>query len=286
MKPLTFMLVLIISVLVFSAGCRRQVSTGPDAVEYHSGTEGLEMEFVRNLPPDEIAEGSEFVIGLELRNQGAYDIESGRILVYGFEIGYNSLEQQKKEFDIEGKKPGFPKGGYEIINFNAQNHAIPEIVDVYEVPFIVRAFYRYQTEAGAEVCINPHIYSYMETAEAACRPEEVKLSGGQGAPVAVTKIEQTFAPEGKDIKVNFIIYIKNEGDGEVVDGAYIDDVKLADESLECNKEFIELEDQEKRFVCSTTTSISQGAYLAPILVRLSYDYTEKIDKSISIRSME
>ena len=72
-KTILFMAILI---LLFSLGCRRQSGIDPGVIEYHKGTDGLKMEFVKNLPPDEIIEGNEFVIGLELRNKGAADIES------------------------------------------------------------------------------------------------------------------------------------------------------------------------------------------------------------------
>ena len=281
-------ILLILLILVFaSSGCKRGGDgISPEVIEYHEGTEGLEMKFVKNLPPDEILEGSEFIIGLELRNKGASDIESGSMSIYGFESGYVSIEQPEIEFDIEGRKPGFPEGGYEIINFQAKNIEIPEIVSLYQTPFTVRSFYRYYTEAGAEVCINPNIYSYMETTDIICKPGEVKLSGGQGAPIEVTKIQETFAPYGNKIRVNFIIHFKNKGDGEVVEGVYIEDVRLADESITCSTDFIELEGkEEKSIVCSTETLRSKGAYLTSILINLGYDYTSKIDKTLKIRSL-
>jgi len=279
-------IILLMIVLVIISGCRKQTGIDVEVIEYHKGVDGVEMKFVENLPPREIIERSNFVIGVELRNKGAYDVEAGRITVYGFEGGYTSIDVPEIDFDIEGKKPGFPEGGYEIINFQAKNIAIPEIVDVYDAPFTVRTFYRYETEAGTEVCINPNIYSYVENRYAVCKPEEVKLTGGHGAPVAVTRIEESFAPYGNDIKVNFIIHFQNKGDGEVIEGVYIDEVMIADEELECVADFIEMtDDKEKTVVCSMQTSLSQGAYLAPMLVRLGYDYTSKLDKTLKIRSI-
>lgn len=282
------LIIFLIVLVLFSLGCKK--SPGIDVsniIEYHKGTQGLEMNFVKSLPPEEIFEGNDFVIGLELKNKGASDIEQGRLLVYGFEVGYFTLMPDKIEFDVEGKKPGLTEGGYSIANFQAKSVGMPEIVKTYSAPFTVRAFYRYATEAGAEVCINPNIYSYIENANAVCTPAAVKLSGGQGAPVAITKIEQTTSPSGTDFKVNFIVYFKNAGKGEVFGAVYVDEVLLGDETLECAPSSVALKGtEEKSIICSTMTSLSKGAYLAPILVRLEYDYTSSLSKTIKVKSLE
>ncbi|MBR9691852.1 hypothetical protein GOV06_03615, partial [Candidatus Woesearchaeota archaeon] len=181
-------LIMIFAVFILAGfGCQRGApGFEPELVEYHKGYGGLEINIVKGLPPDEVIEKGEFVVGLELKNKGAYDIEGGKIIVYGFEDGYVSLDKFQVNVDIDGKKPGFPEGGFEIVNFNGINHAIPGSADIFLSPFTVRAYYRYQTEAGAEVCINPNIYSYVKTKEIVCEPGAVELSGGQGAPVAIT----------------------------------------------------------------------------------------------------
>ncbi len=70
-------LILIMILVLFSFGCQQRGSrTGPEVVEYHKGTMGLDVEIVKNLPPSEIIQGNDFVIALELRNKGAHCPES------------------------------------------------------------------------------------------------------------------------------------------------------------------------------------------------------------------
>ena len=283
-----FISILLILVLI-SLGCKRFTTPDieePEVIEYHKGTQGLEMSLIKNLPPGEIIEGGEFVIGLELRNKGAYDIKDGRISIYGFEDGYVAIFQPDMYFNIEGKKPGFPEGGYEILNFEAKNIAIPEIAEKYSAPFTISAYYNYQTEAGIEVCINPNLYSYIRTKETVCEPETITTSGGQGAPVAVTKVEEQFSPLGGSIKVNFVIHFADKGDGKVVGGVRINEVRLSNVPISCETDYIELKGKEEKYIlCTTETLPSAGSYIAPLSIKLSYDYTSKIDKTLNVRAL-
>jgi len=285
MKKIIIAILLIL--VLFNGGCKNVTpTTEPRVIEYHTGTDGLSINIVKGLPPDDVIEGGEFVIGLELRNKGAYDIEGGKILVYGFEGGYTTVEQPEAYFNIEGKKPGFPEGGYNVMNFKARNIGMPEVIDVYPTSFTVSAYYRYQTDAGTEVCINPYIYSYIKTKEMVCEPKEIDLKGGQGAPVAVTKIEEIFSPFGNNIRVDFVVHIANKGDGQVVGGVYIGEAKLSDTPISCKPDFVELKGkEEKSIVCTAETLLSSGAYVAPLSVKLVYDYISTVDKKLNIRSL-
>jgi len=282
-------LILLLIAAVACAGCKQTTpKLEPEYTDYHKGTDGLVMNFINGLPPDEIIEGSSFVIGVELKNKGAYDIKGCTILLYGFEGGeYLKKENPEIFVDIEGKKPGFPEGGYEIINFNVKNIGIPEIIDVYSAPFTVSANYRYQTEASVDVCINPDVYSYIKTKETVCEPKDIVLKDGQGAPVAVTKIEERTSPSGNKIKVDFVIYFANKGNGEVSGNVYAGDARLSNVPISCKPESVELKGkEEKSIVCTAETLFSSGAYLAPLSVKLVYDYKLMIDKKLNIRSLK
>ena len=152
-------ILIILTILILTnLGRKSQTPTkNPEVIEYHKGTEGLSIELIKGLPPDKILEGSNFVVGIELKNKGAADIDNGKISIYGFESGYTKIINPDISFNMEGKKPGFPEGTIKIINFEINNIAMPEIIDEYNAPFIIRTYYKYTTEASTEICINPHI---------------------------------------------------------------------------------------------------------------------------------
>ena len=275
--------------ILLSLGCNRLKRPDidyPVSVDYHKGTKGLVIEKVDNLPPDEIMEGSDFVIGVELKNKGAVDIQEAIVTLYGFEGGYVSINNPQYYVDIPGSQPGFPEGGYEILNFEVKNNEIPEVVKTYTAAYTVSAYYRYKTEVASDVCINPNLYSYVKTKETVCEPKEITISGGQGAPVAVTKIEQSFTPYQEKIKANFLITFANKGDGEVAGKVHIGDVRLANVPISCNQDSVTLkEKEEKSVLCSGEILLSSGTYIAPLAVDLIYDYISRLDEKVKIRSI-
>jgi len=277
---------LLILVLV-SFGCKRGQPgiDGPIVINYHKGNDGLEVKFLDNLPPDEIVVGSKFLIGLEVKNQGAFDVTFGSVLISGIDDYYVSVERNEYYIEIDGKKPGFPNGGFEIINIEAQVVDIPALVTSY--PILIRAItkYRYETEAGLEVCITPDIYGYVAK-NPVCEVKEIILSGGQGAPVVVTKIRELVSPFGNNLRVDFDIEIENKGDGKVEGKVFIKDVRLSSVPIPCSESAIELDTQKKGFfVCTSQTQVSAGAYLAPLSINLVYDYVSAVDKKIKVKSL-
>ena len=109
------MVIFCLAVVLISSGCMQRRATGEvEVVDYHKGTQGLVMNFIKNLPPDEIWEGSEFIIGLELRNLGANKISNAVIKVTGFDLEYTEpKKEEEKTFSLEGRSPGYPEGDYQ-----------------------------------------------------------------------------------------------------------------------------------------------------------------------------
>ena len=122
---------------------------------------------INDLPPDEIWENSDFIIGLELKNKGPFSITEGLILVSGFDPEYITIEENRIQFELQGKSPAYPEGDYKVINIKAKNIYFPQGHDEHPAPFTIKAFYDYQTEATVNVCIDPDIYtpSYLKTTE-------------------------------------------------------------------------------------------------------------------------
>ncbi len=277
------LILLITGFIIILAGCKRTTpDLEPELIEYHKGTHALKMNFVENLPPDEITEGSEFIIGLELENKGAFDIENGEISISGYDQSKIQIDDPEKYFNIEGKKPGFPEGGYEIMNFQGKNIDFPKIKEIDPAKLKIIARYDYQTEAGAEVCINPDIYSHIKTKENICEPKEITLSDGQGAPVAVTKIQQEPVPFENKIRIKFNIYLENKGDGNIKDNITIDEVRLANVPIACTKKNIELK-EDKKIECYTEILADAGAYLTSLSIKLDYKYISRISKAVQIK---
>lgn len=274
-----------ILVLLLSFGCAKITPSEPEKIEYHIGFGGLDMALLKNHPPEEVGAASQFIIGFELRNKGPYPIRDGTIVISGFNPDYIVLDNYQALFSLEGRSLAYPEGDYRIINFKARNIAVPKGSDEYPAAFTARAYYDYQTEATANVCINPDIYSYVKTKEVGCEVREVTLPKGQGAPVAVTRIEEMISSLADEpyIFIEFKIHIANKAKGEVLGNVKVDEVRLVDKKLKCYPETLELKDMEEKAIrCQITLDKTKGAYLTPLTTRLSYSYTQKIDKKFKI----
>ncbi len=221
-------LVFLLLAILFIAGCtgrgpgfffRRQSAETrqddtPFTTQAHQGTLGLEMRFAKNNPPREVfftGSGTPFTVVVELRNRGATRIENGYLYISGYDK--NIIQQTilspsganyPIQFDIEPVTNFNPEGGYEIVEFENAIINWPPGTDSYRPVFRASACYQYETVANPVVCIDPHPFSSL-IEDKPCRVRNKYDFNGQGAPVAITRVEQ----EGTEEVVHFRIHIQN-----------------------------------------------------------------------------
>ncbi|MFB6198458.1 MAG: hypothetical protein ABEI52_09365, partial [Halobacteriaceae archaeon] len=95
-----------------------------------------------------------------------------------------------------------------IEEWQAEVTNFPQGMDKTEQNFLITNCYLYTTHAAPVVCIDPAPNSQTTKS---CTPSTYDGSDGQGAPVAVTKVE----PESSRRRAIWHIDIKNIGNGEV-----------------------------------------------------------------------
>lgn len=220
--------------LIAIAGCKgSDKNKNPITdVDIRKGTDGLLMEFLPNAPPKDVFEDGSFPISLKLKNAGAFDIKGdiesnkktiavieGGLLVLGFEkayVGIIGAGEDRQEFGIKGKSVFNPLGDEEFISINAEARKIGEQSETHPSAIFATACYPYQTILGASVCIDPDVLGQNKGLKA-CAVKDLDFKDGQGAPVAVTKIETRMLPQDNSkIKPHFIIHVKNAGNGQVI----------------------------------------------------------------------
>ena len=285
-------LIFILMILLVIAGCKRATEIyEPEKIEYHIGTEGLVIDIVKGMPPDTVFEKTEFMVGVELKNKGAYDISNGVVVIAGLDPKYTKIDKEEEFFDMPGKSPGYPEGGYEIMHFKLQNVWFPIGKEEQRIPFTIVADYDYQTEAKVEVCINPDIYSYVKTKETGCEVKDVKISKGQGAPLAITLVEPAISLVSYNLDrldVRFGIYIENKGKGNVIGDITIKEAKLGNKRIECSKVRKEklIEDSNKWYVsCSTAMEKPGEAYISPLILTFNYEYRTRQNKEVTVKTI-
>ncbi len=321
-------LILIMGILslMLLAGCeggKRNVSITD--VDIRKGFNGLSMQFLQNAPPSSVFTETGFPIVIDLKNNGASDIKDGKgILVIGLETNYAELvnEQDKNgiRFGLSGKSIYSPEGDKDVREIDARAKRIGEQSETFTSRVSATACYPYETVFGTSVCIDTDVYGARK-GQKACAVQDLKFDKGQGAPVAVAKVESRMLT-GTDeniVKPHFIIYIENKGNGQVIDPKeeiiskactkssleYKDfnsiqiKASLSGKELNCRIGESKPEDTEegaagpatirlrekKDFVrCTLEEGINIGrdAYVAPLRVDLDYGYTFTISKDIVI----
>lgn len=227
----------ILIVLLLSAACsaKNPFSSKDSAKktkteELRSGTDGLKIRFLPNNPPPAIFVGSsdnlqnKVDIAVEIINKGVYpqpedhQTMTGKLYLSGYDkniIKFDASSQQpffdlSKTTALYGKTLINAQGGSDVAAFNPQVDKEKLIVDKYEPIFLATLCYEYKTIAGPSVCIDPDPYPTVKQKKV-CEVKDITLTS-QGAPIAVTKIEEKALSE----KTQFMITIKNVGGGDVL----------------------------------------------------------------------
>jgi hypothetical protein len=260
-----------------------------------------------------------FEFSATLENKGASDIEQGYLTV-GYEEDYITTapnggwtendftlsysEEKTMRFSLKGKSLLNPAGDIKMVSNKLKTKMLEELSETHDSLVMLTACYDYSTTESATVCIDPNPY------ESGIKPCTVKdqTFTSQGAPIAVTKVETTMLPSGGNtVKPEFKIYIKNSGVGNVVSKDKIElackskltedekkdlwnivDIKLTlggDENgiFECSPLPMRLKSDEDYVRCVYTNQIrAEAAYQTPLVINLTYGYTQTVSKSVEI----
>lgn len=308
MRKNSFVIIAVLLVIVLLvSGCplRKKPSkevdelTSSEMKRIRSGTEGLVMEFVKNVPPDQIYSSEGLMAMVSVKNKGAENIEEAyfyaggvdpNIVDFGADVREGAgLKEYFKIDYIPGKDELRGEHGETVLTFSSGAASLPTGTDVYEPNLVVTACYDYKTVASPVVCIDPNPFG-VYTAAKACQPKTVTETG-QGGPIVVTRVEQ-IPSRGK---VQFKIYVENKGKGKAIyeekfdtcnlieptDYMYVNKIDAYSVSLgeltptQCQPDpyGLRLVDEKGVIICSFD-GLSGSAYTTPLKIELLYNYME------------
>ncbi len=289
MKKLFTIGALILLVLVLS-GC--SYKSDNSASSFDKGTKGVEAHFFQNTPPPQVYNNQELDIPILVENKGTFDTIASVFLV-GFDK--NILEgQNSASFSLKGVSRVMPTGEIKDFTFKLNPH-LPQDSDMFTTPISLYVCYPYETKHTFSVCVSPTI-TYSSSAQ--CDPNKpLSFSGGQGAPVAITGIQQV---PGQGL-TTFNINIANVGGGTVLDSSKVNscleaskmdlnkvnvgDVTIPGASVSCSPKVVYLVNGKGQFTCTATFSHGSGSapYVTSMSIILKYGYKKlEENKQISI----
>jgi len=292
--------------------------------DYHTGYNGISMRFIQGNPPTTLyasesggsAQTENFKIMLEVQNDGAYDLTGGTLYKYilsGYDdtivqLGSGPNEGRghwyKTSTDdgglLRGRSTDNPVGDFDTLTWNVDRIVLPDGTDSFSQRFMVSACYDYQTTASIAVCVDPKPWK-ATSREKVCTPGSASVSGGQGAPVAVTNVDVTPMND----KVQMKVTIQNSGNGRVLstqgsaancphDLDYNDldevdvQVTLGQVSSGCREAKpnpVQLVNGRGFFYVTCdlgTTSGREDAYMTTLKVVLDYGYTQSVYQNMEI----
>ncbi|MBR9700020.1 hypothetical protein GOV09_06180 [Candidatus Woesearchaeota archaeon] len=197
----------------------------PGDIILQTGTSGIDLKFLEGFS-DEVVEGSSFYSSIEVRNEGFSDVTGGVLvpileqdlmeieswqLPDGFRLSGNSIF-----FDLEGKSLAYAKGERQVLGAVMKAREIGDARTKIDSRLAFQLCYAYKTVFSDTLCIDTDPAN-TRVAEKTCRAKDLTASS-QGAPVAITRIEQRVIPTSEDtVLIDFTIRIKNKGKGLIVD---------------------------------------------------------------------
>jgi len=312
--------IVFIFLLLTICSCKGGIrTTTPRYKDIYKGTEGLSMDFMENSPPQEVYEEDEFPVIIELENKGTSDINHG-YLIFSLEKDYMDIirwheknldgivDETKAMFSLKGNSLE-REGDKKVVYANVKAKKLEAESEVHTSAVRVISCYDYETKVVEDVCVDTDPYN-LKPAKKPCKLKKLKLSS-QGAPLAVTEIEQKILSQGDRIIPSYMITIKNKGKGQVYEYGKSYEacsslnlfsselrgffnkvnvkVNLGDKKLRCDKEWLYLDENgEGKIRCKLEEGVSESisTYLTTLNIVLSYGYTQTIAKDVEIKKLK
>lgn len=301
--------IILVLAFVFLAGC---LPVSQQEVNYRVGYSGLQLNYI-TFPEYNVYENENFTVQLEIWNKGAYDI-SNAVVVLGFPIAFIDQKastagnlQQLNLPQLKGASKGYPSGEANVQDFIF--HAKPIFAAEQQIfDITATACYGYNAEAEMLACIGPRTTCNFKALN-----QGLNLTQGQGAPLAVTEVEETIIESGqKMITPRFRIVVENKGDGNVFrnpgvnvrnmcsSGGVGDDLNRFDFKLQLSDKYIydsknpssqwfvcpqrfKLEDDKVELICSLKEPVPAATTFNTLFkVSLDYGYASSITKQLTV----
>lgn len=296
-------------------------------LDRYTGEEGLVLTFAEGAPPEFVYEEQAFPVKVEVANRGAQEVLYENMLITfssnPLYLGAGLAQLDPADADpgtkvIFGKSVAYPLGEVRLYSIPARwSFTARKVFGTIEKPKTELASsicYRYTTTLASEVCIDTSVYEENQRTQS-CAAEDLTLSGGQGAPIAITDVKIDAYPvfdavmEREGVQPSFTVHIKDVGKGQLLgpaelnlaDACFLRGIPkeqistvraaawLLDVPLKCTPEYVRLVDGSGSTRCTVATEdlsdpvfAAKQNFMTIFSVNLTYIYRSSASTPVSI----
>ena len=223
MKRKIFFLIIVLLLLV---SCKRGGPIESFEEEYKTGIKGLKIDTLGDLKE---YQSGPLDIYMQLYNEIGYDLEDVKINLAGFDTYYVDIDNSEQDFSmIKGRSILSPAVEGKELHFTGRTRKLMPGEEKNEQKFRVYINYKSKIDFFSTVCVKPSKYDVYDSG---CEPKKGSTSfRGQGAPLAVTKMEAPIFRTGPEVEFRF--ELKNKGKGKVKK-ASLGKAAIGNREMEC-----------------------------------------------------
>ena len=288
-KILITLLVIILLVLTACGG----EDLGPISERnYKTGYAELDIAVDEQMTPDTIHQNTVegFTLSFNLFNRAGYDAKNVKVRLANYDHTYLDFVVNDQTVNTIDKNSIFNNdntGGREFLTFTGD---VLDLRGAEQKRANYRLYLSYDSkvELSPTICVNPRPYQIHDVG---CNvPTGTVSFSGQGAPLAVTQMEQII-PGGDSPKMELRFKVENVGKG-IIKKITLGKTALGNDPLTCEfKGAVSKGPQtiafkrDKKSAELVCTRFLQGhaSYETPILVELFYDYEFSQKRSVTIK---
>lgn len=283
MKKFHLSTVFFILSLLFLLGCQggeeRQLE-----YNFKQGIAEVQVSLLENAPPEEIYPQTDFQIVVAVENIAAYDVQDGELRFIGLDQKYFDVFPLSQRFSLQGKSLTNPAGDKVFLEFDGRAGELFLNAEEYVGNYFLKAAYTSTVDFTDTVCLNADAYGVYT---GGCELDVEKSYSGQGAPLAITKMEEIASPGSGEIEFRFTL--EGKGDG-LVEEVTLLAAQLGGQELSCSFKGEEEEQLRVRFtpekqeavmLCHRTLR-GEPSYETTVTLQFRYTYTLKEEHELRI----
>jgi len=290
-----FVLVLVFLVGCDIAGFGQKQPEIPKIVDTLVGTQGVVVDFVSL--PSSVLMCQNMNIEVEMKNLGGFKADGDFIFIV--EEGFLKPEGSKRgRFSIEGKTQYNPLGEVQRKSLKVTGQSLPSQLETLNTPIIFQACYPYKTFLSAQICLDAQKEDRKN-----CVPKTLTFANGQGAPVAITKVEPRMLPEDDGVRPVVVMSVANVGGGRIVSESQVSTIcsgtktsdvlnkisvsaRLGGEDMECRPKMLPFEiGKDVQVMCIAKNVAKDSSYETILTAELGYGYVTTSTRLITINRL-